>query len=47
MIFLQFDDVIVCMNNLKNKTDDAETLRDCEAALNEMLTYEFVIAIRM
>ncbi|GFT52641.1 zinc finger MYM-type protein 1 [Trichonephila clavipes] len=30
-IFLQFDDVIECVNELKNKSDDSETLSDCDA----------------
>ena len=29
-ILLQFD-VIECVNGLKNKTDDSETLSDCKA----------------
>ena len=37
-ILLQFDNVIECVNDLKNKTDDSETLSDCKAVLNEMLT---------
>ncbi|CAG4984984.1 unnamed protein product [Parnassius apollo] len=43
--FLQFDDVIECVNDLKNKSDDSETLSDCDAVL--MLTFEFVVAIHV
>ena len=46
-ILLQFDNVIECVNDLKSKTDDSETLSDCKAVLNKMLTYEFIVAIHM
>ena len=42
---LQFYNVIECMNDLKNKTDDSETLSDCKAVLNEMLTFEFIVHV--
>ncbi|KAK4880038.1 hypothetical protein RN001_008184 [Aquatica leii] len=46
-IFLQFDDVIECVTDLKNQTDDSETLSDCKAVLNKMLTFEFIVAIHV
>ncbi|GFV87648.1 zinc finger MYM-type protein 1 [Trichonephila clavipes] len=46
-IFLQFDDVIECVNELKNKSDDSETLSDCDAVLNEMFSFEFIVAIHI
>ncbi|KAF2886830.1 hypothetical protein ILUMI_19344 [Ignelater luminosus] len=46
-IFLQFDDVIECVNDLKNKTDDSESLSDCKAVWNEMLTFELNVAIHV
>ncbi|GFV71161.1 zinc finger MYM-type protein 1 [Trichonephila clavipes] len=46
-IFLQFDDVIECVNELKNKSDDSETLSDCDAVLNEMFSFEFIVAIHV
>ena len=46
-ILLQFDNVIECVNDLKSKTDGSETLTDCKAVLNKMLTYEFIVAIHM
>ncbi|GFY10860.1 zinc finger MYM-type protein 1 [Trichonephila clavipes] len=46
-IFLQFDDVIECVNELKNKCDDSETLSDCDAVLNEMFSFEFIVAIHV
>ncbi|GFX29450.1 retrovirus-related Pol polyprotein from transposon opus [Trichonephila clavipes] len=46
-IFLQFDDVIECVNELKNKTDDSETLSDCDAVLNEMFSFEFIVALHV
>ena len=35
------------MNDLKNNTDDSETLSDCKAVLNEMLTFEFIAAVHV
>ncbi|GFX98266.1 zinc finger MYM-type protein 1 [Trichonephila clavipes] len=46
-IFLQFDDVIECVNELENKSDDSETLSDCDAVLNEMFSFEFIVAIHV
>ncbi|GFT93862.1 zinc finger MYM-type protein 1 [Trichonephila clavipes] len=46
-IFLQFDDVIECVNKLKNKSDDSETLSDCDADLNEMFSFEFTVAMHV
>ncbi|GFX95307.1 zinc finger MYM-type protein 1 [Trichonephila clavipes] len=46
-IFLQFDDVIECVNELKNKSDDSETLSDCDAVSNEMFSFEFIVAIHV
>ncbi|GFX90399.1 zinc finger MYM-type protein 1 [Trichonephila clavipes] len=46
-IFLQFDDVIECVNELKNKSDDSETLSDCDAVLNEMFSFDFIVAIHV
>ncbi|GFT32831.1 zinc finger MYM-type protein 1 [Trichonephila clavipes] len=46
-IFLQFDDVIECVNELKNKSNDSETLSDCDAVLNEMFSFEFIVAIHV
>ncbi|GFY01908.1 zinc finger MYM-type protein 1 [Trichonephila clavipes] len=46
-IFLQFDDVIECVNELKNKSDDSETLSDCDAVLIEMFSFEFIVAIHV
>ncbi|GFV65115.1 zinc finger MYM-type protein 1 [Trichonephila clavipes] len=45
--FLQFDDVIECVNELKNKSDDSETLSDCDAVLNEMFSFDFIVAIHV
>ncbi|GFT40466.1 zinc finger MYM-type protein 1 [Trichonephila clavipes] len=47
VIFLQFDDVIECANELKNKSDDSETLSKCDAVLNEMFSFEFIVAIHV
>ncbi|GFX69080.1 zinc finger MYM-type protein 1 [Trichonephila clavipes] len=44
---MQFDDVIECVNELKNKSDDTETLSDCDAVLNEMFSFEFIVAIHV
>ena len=30
---------------MKNKTDDSETPSDCKAVLNEIITFEFIVAI--
>ncbi|GFW35835.1 zinc finger MYM-type protein 1 [Trichonephila clavipes] len=46
-ILLQFDDVIECVNELKDKSDDSETLSDCDAVLNEMFSFEFIVAIHV
>ncbi|GFV55748.1 zinc finger MYM-type protein 1 [Trichonephila clavipes] len=46
-IFLQFDDVIECVNELKNKSDDSETLSECDAVLNEMFSFGFIVAIHV
>ncbi|GFX23778.1 zinc finger MYM-type protein 1 [Trichonephila clavipes] len=46
-IFLQFDDVIECVNELKDKSDDSETLSDCDAVLNEMFSFEFIVAMHV
>ncbi|GBP51838.1 Zinc finger MYM-type protein 1 [Eumeta japonica] len=46
-IFVQFDDVIECVNDVKIKNGDSETLSDCEAVLKEMLTFEFIVAIHV
>ncbi|XP_071051124.1 uncharacterized protein [Onthophagus taurus] len=46
-IYLQFDNVINCVNDLKNESEDAETLCNCEAVLKEMLTFEFIVAIHV
>ncbi|GFU31249.1 zinc finger MYM-type protein 1 [Trichonephila clavipes] len=46
-IFLQSDDVIECVNELKNKSDNSETLSDCDAVLNEMFSFEFIVAIHV
>ncbi|CAG9767674.1 unnamed protein product [Ceutorhynchus assimilis] len=44
-IFLQFDDIIDCVNDLQDR--DSDTLSDCEAILNEIFTFEFVVAIHV
>ncbi|GFT93185.1 zinc finger MYM-type protein 1 [Trichonephila clavipes] len=36
-----------CVNELKNKSDDSETLSDCDAVLNEMFRFEFIVAIHV
>ncbi|GFU83061.1 zinc finger MYM-type protein 1 [Trichonephila clavipes] len=46
-ILLQFDDVIECVNELKNKSDDSESLSDCDTVLNEMFSFEFIVAIHV
>lgn len=46
-IFLQFDDVIDCVNDLKDKDKDSDTLSDCKAILNEIFTFEFVVAVHV
>ncbi|GFT16092.1 zinc finger MYM-type protein 1 [Trichonephila clavipes] len=32
---------------MKNKSDDSETLSDCDAVLNEMFSFEFIVAIHV
>ncbi|GFU50407.1 zinc finger MYM-type protein 1 [Trichonephila clavipes] len=46
-IFLQFDDVIECVNELKHKSHDSETLSDSDAVLNEMISFEFIVEINV
>ncbi|GFX20393.1 zinc finger MYM-type protein 1 [Trichonephila clavipes] len=46
-IFLQFDDVIECVNELKNKSDDSESLSDCDAVWNELFSFEFIVAMHV
>ena len=46
-IFLQFDDVIDCVNDLKDKDKNSDTLSDCKAILNEIFTFEFVVAVHV
>ncbi|GFX95947.1 zinc finger MYM-type protein 1 [Trichonephila clavipes] len=46
-IFLQFDDVIEFVNERKNKSDDFETLSDCDAVLNETFCFEFIVAMHV
>ena len=46
-ILLQFDNVIECVNDLKNKTDNSETLSNCKAVFNKMLTFKFIVPIHV
>ncbi|XP_026482044.1 uncharacterized protein LOC113389196 [Ctenocephalides felis] len=46
-IFLQFDDVIECLNELQTISDDSETLSDCDAVLNKIMRFEFIVAIHV
>jgi len=46
-ILFQFDDIIDCINNLQNQSEDADTLCDCQAIITEMLTLEFIISIHV
>lgn len=46
-ILFQFDDVVGCIESLKNQTDQSDTLSDCDSVLNEMLSLEFVISLHV
>ncbi|CAH0547209.1 unnamed protein product [Brassicogethes aeneus] len=46
-ILFQFDDIIDCINNLENQSEDVDTLCDCQAIVTEMLTLEFIISIHV
>ncbi|XP_026482298.1 uncharacterized protein LOC113389482 [Ctenocephalides felis] len=46
-IFLQFDDVIECVNELQTMSDNSGTLSDCDAVLNEIMRFEFIVAIQV
>lgn len=46
-ILLQFDDVVECIESLKNHTEQSDTLSDCDSVLNEMLSLEFIISLHL
>lgn len=46
-ILLHFDNVVECTENLKNQTEESDTLSDCDSVLNEMLSIEFIISLHL
>lgn len=46
-VLLQFDEVIECIENLKNQTEQSDTLSDCDSILNEMLSLEFIVSLHV
>lgn len=46
-VLLQFDEVIECIEILKNQTVQSDTLSDCDSILNEMLNLEFIVSLHV
>ena len=46
-VLLQFDDVVECIENLKQQTEQSDTLSDCDSVLNEMFSLEFIISLHI
>ncbi|CAH0404237.1 unnamed protein product [Chilo suppressalis] len=46
-VLLQFDEVIEFIENLKNQTEQSDTLSDCDSILNEMLSLEFIVSLHL
>lgn len=46
-VLLQFDDVVECIESLKNQTEQPDTLSDCDSLLHEMFSLEFIMSLHV
>ncbi|GFV54621.1 DUF4371 domain-containing protein [Trichonephila clavipes] len=44
---LQFDDVVEYIENLKNQTEQSDTLSDRDSVLNETFSFEFIVSLHV
>lgn len=44
-VILQFDDIVECIENIKNQTDQSDTLSDCDSVINDIFSLKFIVSL--